>query len=37
MLLKVSIVQPHGYGDRHGRDRMVVVFRTTYTISAYHQ
>jgi hypothetical protein len=23
--------------DRHGRDRMVVGFTTTYAISAYHQ
>jgi hypothetical protein len=26
------------YGrDRRGRDRMIVGFRTTYAISAYHQ
>jgi len=24
------------YGDRHGHDRMVVGFTTTYAISAYH-
>ena len=23
-------------GDRHGRDRMIVVFTTTYAISTYH-
>jgi hypothetical protein len=33
----ICLLFPLIYRDRRGRDRMVVVFTTTYVISAYHQ
>ena len=34
--LRHFVVYPNTIGGRHGRDRMVVGFTTTYAISAYH-
>ena len=35
-LIEYIIKVPLHIGDRHGRDRMVVGFTTSYAISAYH-